>query len=964
MTPFEIRSRNLTRWNRAGLARFRYVDANAVTLLETIRQNLAGEFADWKDIQSELPEDETSFEKSARLSDQYGGPRRDWGWEIARAFARSSHILTEHINAFANEGSLSTATQWEYLRRLVSMLDYYPRPPASAATTIALVATADKAPGTVSAGFQIKHSPEDGGAALIFETLDDIEIDAGLNALRLKGWDYNPTPFDPFATLGKERRWTLPEKSEATAGQPGILFDGSAAVAVRIADIDGFDIAISGGGTKLKTRARSEKPSYKLGDARLLLEPDNVYAPALNGANVVRTGKQAGFASGQIVGWKSNGVTGFGRIEAADRFSIRLTDIRPSGGDVTAKGVAIYAASQITHDQFIAGENEWRFRPLNAGESAPRLTLIGANSDGSLRDNLTIDPSLDPIKAEETDEINYRRLASFSGHDLFYIEEGAEKLLTVSDGPAGADILDLEGGAGEIRAGDHLVAESATGGQFVIEVASIAEREDSFSITLTAAPDKSGAIVRLHGPFITELRPKGHDRNPNTVRLAEFELAIEQRELPPGLIAGKTVIVEPETDVAGAKAFRTTILDVILPQIEEKKRLRQKSGAATHPRLVLAAAAVDMAGYTIGNLIVRANAVDAGHGETKPPKTLGSGDASRTNQSFIFEKTDVSFVADSSLSQGVRASVEVSVGGRRYEEVATLADSEATDPHYTVRKTEEGFLRVTFGDGFNGRRLPSGRNNIAIGWRAGTGASGNNLGAGSLEKPVKPHPLVDAVVQPIPTSGGEEMEGIAEIRTKAPAHLRSLERGVSLADFEHLAKSQPGVWHAKAFLNPAGANKRELVELSIVPADGGPLGELGAIVVEKLAMLSPAGITFKAERFEPIALAVRIGLRVDTDGFDYSQTEEQVRDAVHGALTLQQRPPGKPVFLSEIFQAVEAVEGVINSDASITIAQGDRLLRISRGKGGEIVAAWPTSRQVIYSVAPSAIAILQEVPDE
>ncbi|MFC6671254.1 hypothetical protein [Marinobacterium aestuariivivens] len=35
---------DLTRWNRAGLSRLRYVDGNAVTHLETLRQGLARAF--------------------------------------------------------------------------------------------------------------------------------------------------------------------------------------------------------------------------------------------------------------------------------------------------------------------------------------------------------------------------------------------------------------------------------------------------------------------------------------------------------------------------------------------------------------------------------------------------------------------------------------------------------------------------------------------------------------------------------------------------------------------------------------------------------------------------------------------------------------------------------------------------------------------------------------------------------
>ncbi|MCH8308985.1 MAG: hypothetical protein IIB17_00640, partial [Chloroflexi bacterium] len=91
----------------------------------------------------------------------------------------------EHVDAFANEGFIGTATQWDSLRRMVEMLDYHPAPPASAATRMALFAKEELA-GTVAQGYQIKHAPLEGGAPVVFETLEDIIIDHRLNELRLK----------------------------------------------------------------------------------------------------------------------------------------------------------------------------------------------------------------------------------------------------------------------------------------------------------------------------------------------------------------------------------------------------------------------------------------------------------------------------------------------------------------------------------------------------------------------------------------------------------------------------------------------------------------------------------------------------------------------------------------------------------------------------------------------------------
>ena len=134
---------DLTRWNRAGLDRFRYVDGNAATFLEDIRIGLVETFRDpvanpddkpWPALAADIPEDESDEEKLRRMLAAYAGERGDWAMEISRAFVRATHILTETIDAYANEGYLGTATQWDNIRKLAAMIDYVPAPASSAET--------------------------------------------------------------------------------------------------------------------------------------------------------------------------------------------------------------------------------------------------------------------------------------------------------------------------------------------------------------------------------------------------------------------------------------------------------------------------------------------------------------------------------------------------------------------------------------------------------------------------------------------------------------------------------------------------------------------------------------------------------------------------------------------------------------------------------------------------------------
>ena len=119
--------------------------------------------------------------------------------------------------------------------------------------------------------------------------------------------------------------------------------------------------------------------------------------------------------------------------------------------------------------------------------------------------------------------------------------------------------------------------------------------------------------------------------------------------------------------------------------------------------------------------------------------------------SFYFEN-DLFTGTDSNYTNGVKYSLispDLSPRAKRaslprkalelIHKIPYLRDSGPADAHYQVRPSEDGTLWIEFGDGRNGRRLPTGGNNVLITYRQGVGAAGN-LPAGSLLRPVHPHP--------------------------------------------------------------------------------------------------------------------------------------------------------------------------------------------------------------------------------
>ena len=143
----------------------------------------------------------------------------------------------------------------------------------------------------------------------------------------------------------------------------------------------------------------------------------------------------------------------------------------------------------------------------------------------------------------------------------------------------------------------------------------------------------------------------------------------------------------------------------------------------------------------------------AGHGELyNCVKPLGSGNAELADQEFLLAYDDVSQVRDTTLPGGMRAAIQITSEGQTYAQVGSLRDSAPSDPHFSVRVLDFGQLQLRFGNGRQGRRLPTGANNVIVKFRRGAGLTGN-LASMSLDTIVVPHSAVESVVQPLPSSG-------------------------------------------------------------------------------------------------------------------------------------------------------------------------------------------------------------------
>lgn len=912
--------RDLTRWNRSGLKRFRYVDGNAVTFFEKIRQLLVGRFTDgdsgklrWEALDSIRPVAGAAQSENDLLLEQYHGDSRDLGLELARTLARSTHVLTEHLDVYANESYLGTASQWEHVRRLVQMLDYQPSPPASASTCLALHAKKGRK-GTVEKGLQVKNSPQDGATPVVFETLEDIEIDAELNALRILGWNHSPASLS--ASSGTSL-WMAGEKQNISAGDLAVLrqASGTGAVAMKVKSRDKDGIL-----TLEALESGSSWQNWKLGEILLEVGGKKVLKPRLNGTDTLQFGKPHGLKQGDLVAWQKNGWY-FDTVAEADLHALRL-----EGSALPDTHTDLYRAFAVEADS----SGDIRFP-----DSYQAVSGISGKKVSGKKETLTGKGGKFKKYSSAADddfESVYWKLSGSKLQKIFVVWTGSKPVGKAAKGVAAGSYV-FPGSPEGLASGQWLVAEVRSGAREAVRIKEIHKQESCFALILEGSP--SGSLERLYGPFGERLKPQGSSINATPLS-ATLSPLVTAASFPALLAAGRTVILERD-DVL-AEGYKTTIRSV-----------DKASGSLT-----LASLPPVAKGFTFGNTIVRANVVKAGHGESKPAKVLGSGNSGLSGQSFVLAVKEVSHLEDAAFSAGVRADLEVQVGERIWQQVDSLDGSGPADAHYAVRLSEEGYSTILFGDGRNARRLPSGSNNVKVVYRQGTGLVGN-LVMKSLTKLVKPHVLVEGVGQPLASSGGNDVEGVESMRENAPGNILCLERAVSLSDISHLATRHSSVWEARAFARPTGFNRHESVKVVVVPAGGGTMDGLAETLGSYLRSHLLPGVELCLCDFVPVRLILDITLRIDTSSYDADAVKNRVRAALVQAFALKNRKLGRPMFRSELARVVEEVEGVENSVSVIrpeTLQDEEgkaiAVRHVDYGGDGSIRGLRPAADQVIY----------------
>lgn len=274
----------------------------------------------------------------------------------------------------------------------------------------------------------------------------------------------------------------------------------------------------------------------------------------------------------------------------------------------------------------------------------------------------------------------------------------------------------------------------------------------------------------------------------------------------------------------------------------------------------------------------------------------------------------------------------------------SLDDSGPDSKDYRVRFDENDVAWIEFGDGRRGKPPASGTNNIRANYRTGGGVRGN-VRAGAIAKIeiADRAPGLARVVNERAATGGADREPIDEAVRRAPRQYRSTGRAVTADD--HVA-------HALSFgVAKAQARARtwNRIELVVAPRGGGlpslTLKEQLRAYFEPRRML-----TAIVEIVDPtyVPLAIRLELAVEPY-FSRGQISQRVEEAVRALYAFDATDFGMALYLSKLYEAIEAVTGVDH----VTVTTFNRLDAIgTAAMADDGVIRLDTDELALFPAAP------------
>lgn len=315
-----------------------------------------------------------------------------------------------------------------------------------------------------------------------------------------------------------------------------------------------------------------------------------------------------------------------------------------------------------------------------------------------------------------------------------------------------------------------------------------------------------------------------------------------------------------------------------------------------------------------GQTSVNVNSIQ---GELFRMEVISNGAAS---QEYTINSTSVE-----NSSNSLNPTLRILVDSVEWEKVDSFIYSESTSKHYKVINEMDDTVSIQFGDGINGFPPPNG-SSIIIEYIKSEGSNGNVSNTGIITTVNSTIYDEDGNIVNVSVTnsssflGGDDAEGIEEIRYEAPRVFKTGDRAVSRSDFISILENYAGVSSANVWgeneeakvaglsADPTMLNK---VKICLVLNNWGlPDQTFENTISDFLYNISMLTVKYEFVDAEIIDVVPRLNLRVSS-GYSMSQVQSEVESVISDQFILGNTTKlGTLIKYSRLMNAIDDVDGV------------------------------------------------------
>jgi len=361
---------------------------------------------------------------------------------------------------------------------------------------------------------------------------------------------------------------------------------------------------------------------------------------------------------------------------------------------------------------------------------------------------------------------------------------------------------------------------------------------------------------------------------------------------------GRTLLIVGKRASDGADVSESVVLD----------HVEVVNGVS---KLVLATALAN--NYSLGSMSIYGNVAHATHGETVS-EVLGGGDASKRYQRLALRQSPLTFVRNATSPSGTASTLGLRVNDVLWTEVPSFYGRRPDERVYTTRLGDDGNTTAQFGDGVHGARLPTGQENVRATYRKGTGVGGN-VRAGQLTT-LLTRPLgLKSAIHPQPAAGGDDAEPRELASENAPITVLTLDRVVSLRDYEDFARGYAGI--AKSLATWSWDGERRGVFITVAGPDGAAVADdVVALLTSAIRAAGDPFVPLRVASYRPATFVTAFKLKFEPE-FDKEIVTTAVVQAARSRFAFKARAFGQSVALSELIATLQNVAGVAAVDVDM-----------------------------------------------